>query len=277
MLDATALAVDVPQTKGYWRAWHTVSMLLFVIGVVAIGMLMPLSYRPLTWIANIALLLVFVVILGNGTTGKWRGALIDDRNKISLSRTQTLAWTILILSAFLTAALTNIGIALQGKIDLAAISQALRISVPSDLWVLMGISFTSLIGTPLIHDYKKKQINDLPVDTTKSIKQGSMVMNKSINAAQWSDMFKGEEPSNENCLDIGKVQMFYFTVLLVFAYAVSISTLFISSTTPFHDFPILDGSLIALLGISHAGYLANKAIPRNASGPVNTPPAAPAS
>lgn len=264
------------QTKSYWRWWHTLSIFIFIVGVGTIGLLIPYDMRLLTWICNIALLLVFTLIVGHGTTGIWRGVLIDDRNKISLSRMQTLAWTILILSAFLTAALTNMLIAMQGRIDTNALSQALRIAVPSDLWILMGISFASLIGSPLIQDRKKQadtknqpdnsqpaNTQPFPNDPTRAVVQGTIVVNNDPHSAQWSNMFMGEEVANEDCLDLGKLQMFYFTILLVFSYGVLIGTQFMNGNTAFHAFPVLDGSVVALLGISHAGYLANKYIPKS--------------
>jgi hypothetical protein len=52
--------------------------------------------------------------------------------------------------------------------------------------------------------------------------------------------------------------MFYFTVILVFVYAVTIATLLAYANRRISDFPALDNSIVALLGISHAAYLTNK-------------------
>jgi len=69
---------------------------------------MPLTLRVWAWLATLGLLALFAAIAGQGITGDWRGVLIDGRNKMSLSRLQTALWTLVILSAFLTAALVNI-------------------------------------------------------------------------------------------------------------------------------------------------------------------------
>lgn len=59
--------------------------------------------------------------------------------------------------------------------------------------------------------------------------------------------------------------MFYFTRILVLAYAVSLGTLMLATTPTITALPALDDSAVALLGISHAGYLTNKAIPHTIS------------
>jgi uncharacterized BrkB/YihY/UPF0761 family membrane protein len=68
----------------------------------------PSQQRLLIWLINLVLFLVFIIVIGNGVTGRLSGLLIDDGYKMSLSRMQTIAWTVLVLSAFITAALTNV-------------------------------------------------------------------------------------------------------------------------------------------------------------------------
>ena len=72
--------------------------------------------------------------------------------------------------------------------------------------------------------------------------------------------FRGEEIGNAAHLDLGKIQLFYFTVILVLAYAVALGTAFASGAARIGEFPALDSGIVALLGISHAGYLTHKAI-----------------
>src|SRR5262245_8399562 len=52
------------------------------------------------WCGQMVLLAAFVLVAGNGITGYWRGAFIDSTNRISLSRFQMIAWTILLVSAY---------------------------------------------------------------------------------------------------------------------------------------------------------------------------------
>jgi hypothetical protein len=103
----------------------------------------------------------------------------------------------------------------------------LDISVPSELWLLMGISTTSLMASPLIKSTKTNvQANEEEKSRTYALlakqmnlekieeavaSRGQLVINTHPEAAQWADMFRGEETGNAAHLDLGKIQMFYFT------------------------------------------------------------------
>ncbi|MDQ3818692.1 MAG: hypothetical protein M3362_13575 [Acidobacteriota bacterium] len=224
------------------------------------------------WLVNMLLLALFAVIAGRGITGVWRGVLIDERNKMSLSRLQLALWTILLLSGFLVAALINIH---RGQSD------PLSIALHPTLWALMGISTTSLVGSPLIKSTKKdaptnqeekdktfKLLESQGVDTTKVDAQGQIIVNNSPEEASWADLFKGDEVGNAAFLDLGKIQMFYFTLIVWFAYAVALASYLKSITGKLTAFPDVDPGMLALLGISHAGYLMNKAVPHTQQQPV---------
>lgn len=103
------------------------------------------------------------------------------------------------------------------------------------------------------------------MDTNKVDVQGSLVVNQSPDDAGWADLFRGEDVGNAGHLDLGKIQMFYFTLIIVFAYGAAIAEMFESSRFGITKFPLLSSGTVALLGISHAGYLANKAVTRDAS------------
>ena len=250
-----------------WTGWHTFVLLATIVAIVLIGLLIPLQRRLWAWLGTLILLTVFTTITGHGITGLWRGLLIDERNKISLSRLQMILWTIVVLSGFLTAALSNLAL---GQTD------PLSIAIPTELWLLMGISTTSLVGSPLIKSTKKaKKPNDSEttstfklmakegIDTSKLASKGQIVVNTALEEARWSDLFKGEESGNAAQLDLSKVQMFFFTLILVLAYAVAIGTAFTGTALKISDFPALNAGMVALLGISHAGYLVHKAVPHS--------------
>ena len=86
------------------------------------------------------LMIAFMIVLGLKICGRFAGILINDRNLMSLSRFQTILWMVLILSAFLTAAIE--------RIHLAGTADALAIALDEKLWMLLGISTASLVGTP---------------------------------------------------------------------------------------------------------------------------------
>jgi hypothetical protein len=258
-----------------------------------------------SWLFYLGLMVALTVIVSDGLTGSRRGILIDDRNRISLSRFQTVLWTFLILSAFFAA---GIGNAFSGDAD------PLGIGIPETVWALMGISTVSLVGTPLILSGKrttapptahipqdatspmlgnpqplrswKDQLQAQGVDTSSLGVQGSVVLRDDAAGATWAELFRGDEVANIASLDLSKIQMFLFMIVLAITYAIALGSKFIAvdraraaanpnAATPavretgpksdpkrVDEFPPLDTSIVMLLGISNAGYLANKAIPR---------------
>ena len=91
-----------------------------------------------SWLVLAVSLVAFAGIAGHGIKGVWRGMFIDERNMISLSRLQTLVWTVVVLSAYGTIALARVK---------DAPASALDVTVPDTLWLLIGISTTSLVGS----------------------------------------------------------------------------------------------------------------------------------
>jgi hypothetical protein len=91
---------------------------------------------------------------------------------------------------------------------------------------------------------------------------GRLLANKKPTDARWSEIFEAEEISRAGRLDMSKVQMTYFTLILALVYGVSIANAFGTiADTGFHAFPVMDKSMIALFSISHVGYLTGKAVP----------------
>jgi hypothetical protein len=122
----------------------------------------------------------------------------------------------------------------------------LSVQIPSEVWILLGISTTSLVAAPLI----------------KSQKSETIVKNQSVSEARISDLFQGEEVNNFNLLDLGKVQLIYFTLIVIGAYMIAVASLFLRTQNAISALPALDGGVVAMLGVSHAGYLGNKAVNR---------------
>jgi hypothetical protein len=248
-----------------WNGWHTTSLIAIVIAIFLIEAFLPPVFRLWRWLSVMRLLSLFAIIAGHGVTGLWLGLLIDSRNKLSLSRLQMLMWTVVILSSFLAAVLINIE---------KQYPEPMSISVPPELWLLMGISTTSLVSSPLILNLKKsqsaseekkawafEQLARQAVDITKIAIHGQIVVNQTPQAAQWSDLFRGSETGNAGQLDIGKLQMFFFTLVLVLAYGSGLAALFNDNAERIAALPAIDSGMLTLLGISHAGYLVSKAIP----------------
>jgi hypothetical protein len=224
------------------------------------------------WFMTMALLSAFVVISGLAVTGRWMGALIDERNVMSLSRFQMILWTILILSAFLTAALLNLNFNQATALDIA---------LAPELWALMGISTTSLVGSPLILSTKEtKRPDQAELRRTFTLLQkqgdsdatlranGQIVANTDNSKARWSDMLTGEETGNAAHLDLTRIQMLFFTLVTALAYGSVLAHAFWEyGNSGIHELPKLSEGMIALIAISHTGYLVSKAVPHSQEGP----------
>lgn len=244
-----------------------VAFLTGLVVVMLVGLCIAKGrLNPTSGFQVLALLLaVCAATLGRWVTGYWRGVLIDGRNKLSLSRLQAVAWTILVLAGYGTAVLANV------RSDR---TKAFDVSVPEELWLAMGISIVSLVGSPLIK--LKKQEAGTPREaaqrhakwalTNRQVAvgaraEGVLVALGSASAASWTDLFEGEEVGNAGLVELGKFQMFMFTMLLIAGYGLMLATTFSAYRGAITALPALSGGAIALLGISHAGYLADKSAP----------------
>jgi hypothetical protein len=164
-------------------------------------------------------------------------------------------------------------VALKRLHVLSSNSAALPINISMDwrLWALMGISATSLVGSPLILSSKTNQepqpktvdkaaaaLNEPVVDIQRN-SQGTLYSNPRIADASLIDMFQGDEIGNTAYVDVSKVQMFYFTIVAVLAYAYALYSA-MNDIYPARGFamPTPSDALVALLGISHAAYLTSK-------------------
>jgi hypothetical protein len=159
------------------------------------------------------------------------------------------------------------------------------------LWALLGISGASLAGSGLIKNSKEnqdeppaavvhplfKKIVDKGSETVTADASGNIqpargpslrgvsIVNDDPKDAKWLDIFQGEELGNKNYLDIGKTQMFFFTIIVWVSYATSLGGFLIAHIKigggAFEEMPLVSTGMVTLLGISHAAYLANKAVP----------------
>jgi len=251
-----------------WSGWNTLSAALSIVLIPVVAWIATVRHHPLWgWLAVAVLLVVFASVAGRAIVGCWRGIVIDSRNVISLSRFQMVLWTAIVLSAYVAAALYNV---------YTGVDEPLGIQVPGQMWLLMGISTTSLVGTPLILSQKtEKKASDeafsdtkallaaqgFTLDDTKAL--GQIIGNTRPQLARWSDMFTGDETSNGAHLDLAKLQMFFFTIVIAISYCAALWHMFTHAQPDgLTTFPPLDQSIVALIGISHAGYLVNKAVPR---------------
>jgi hypothetical protein len=236
------------------------------VGIVTIAIIIAIALSGMyvnkatsSYLLVLAAFVVFCMFLGRWISGRPLGIFIGDRNLMSLSRFQMVLWTILILSAYLTMCLQRVH---------HGISDPLAIGMDWHLWALMGISTASLIGSPLLLGNKTQKEAD-PDAVKKAAAQlkenegeiqqnsaGTLYANSSINDASFADIFQGDEISNTAYIDVAKVQMFFFTLVSLLVYGTALFQMF--KGTNYSAMPNLSDGLIALLGISHSGYLMSK-------------------
>jgi hypothetical protein len=227
--------------------------------------------RVLLWVVVLLLITAFAVVAGHGITGYWRGLLIDQRNKLSLSRLQFSAWTVLVLSGLLSATLGNLALGWESPLD---------IRIPQELFILMGISTTSLVASPALLNNKRDRKPDPEVKGAallalkeqgyRDLYEGGetlLVANTDAARARWADLLKGEELGNAAVLDLGKVQMLIFTFVLVLAYGGALVAQFAAADGPVLGLPEIQDGMNVLLGISHTGYLSAKAVSHTTESP----------
>ena len=225
------------------------------------------------WMLVLACLIAYCLLLGSWLASRPLGILVNERNLMSLSRFQTVAWTLVVSSGYFFAVLWRIG---------HQIPDPLNIQIDPNLWLAMGISFASLVGAPLLLNSKKDQepSQQAVVSTSQTLKesvdsinqdrQGTLYSNRTPADARISDIFQGDEVGNTAAIDLAKLQMFIFTILLLISYASELWHFFAAVdvkavkelviSNQLADFPKLSQSQVSMLALSHAGYLASKTV-----------------
>jgi hypothetical protein len=106
---------------------------------------------------------------------------------------------------------------------------------------------------------------DAAVQSSEQAEAGLLHRNTDPSQARWTDLFRGDEIGNYRLVDMSKVQMFFFTIVLVFAYAAAVYALLLNVDALRNplgvDLPAFSASMNALLAISHAGYIAVTSVP----------------
>jgi hypothetical protein len=267
-----------------WRLGHTVGLVFLVALIAVVCVLFPRwasgetlgigfeTWRLGLWLLAMALIGGSFVLIGHGVIGLVNGCLIDNRNRLSLSRLQQFSWTVLVLSAFLTFAAFRTYANPNGD--------PLDVVVPTQVWELLGISTGSLAGAALIKNRKRNSPVDNDVvqealgKTKKAMPsgpegteaqsldaQGLLATKEKPQDASISDLFRGDEVGSAAQLELGKVQMFFFTLIVVFAYAINLGSIFYGPRGLPAGLPDVSEGMVVLLLISHLGFLGSKAVP----------------
>ncbi|MCP3099816.1 hypothetical protein LZ198_13155 [Myxococcus sp. K15C18031901] len=235
--------------------------------LVVFTILLPLGIFAAAWfiepgwsyMSTAGVLTLFLAMLGYTLTGSPFGVLISERNLMSLSRFQAVVWTVIVLAGYLTMVVARVR---------AGTPDATSVSIPQELWWAMGISSTSLLGTPLLQAAKRLKTPDAKLlqstasqlgenpESVETRRQGTLYANASVLDARMADIFQGDEVGDTAHIDLAKVQMFYFTAIAAVSYFVDLSMAVRRGET--QALPALSQGFVALLAISHGGYLVSK-------------------
>jgi hypothetical protein len=244
-----------------------------------------ISGAQLAWLVGLVVVSLGVLLAGIAVNGRWSGAFIDSRNRYSLSQVQAVFWLILVSSGVVAAGVGNVQ---RGD------SSPLDLNIPPELLAIIGISITTLVGTPVIRNVKRNNTPD-PTQATRTMSnlgaarvdatgpqvfgfsaadpanpdvatEGTVVTFADPHQTGWADLLRGEETGNADKVDLGKLQLLYANAVVIFVYC---AALFVN-LNPAPDeaghaarlvFAGLDPSFVGLLGVSHAGALAYLAAP----------------
>jgi hypothetical protein len=247
------------------------ALVLLIVAIAVAGWYLPAGTN---WLVVLSLIAVFFLITGKAITGRALGAFINERKLMSLSRFQLVVWTGLIVSGFFVIALE--------RIHSGVAAQPLAIGIDWQIWALLGISTASFVGTPLLNSNKKSKEPepkaglvekaatrfDEHVDDVERNREGILYGNSSLAFARFTDMFQGDELANAQLVDVAKLQLFFFTVVVAIAYGTQLFQLIAYGDldTPGVRLPVLQDGLLALMGVSHAGYLGAKGVDQTPTG-----------
>lgn len=204
--------------------------------------------RQAAWLATFAVFWIDFVVIGWVTRGDCRGIFINNENRISLARFQLILWSTIVLSALFASGLQNLAGSQPDPLDIA---------IPESIWGLLGLgSFTWVASSEIASGMRGKQ----PLITNKSAGQESWIENgivvKADGHARWLDLVTGEG-TQAGQADIAKLQKLCITLLLACVYFADLYVMF-GAELPVRAFPTVSGGMVALIGISHATFLANK-------------------
>jgi hypothetical protein len=250
-------------------------------------------------------LLCWFMSVGVGVTGQRAGVLWTSRNTYSLSRLQLTLWSWIILSAFMATVICRMNYLFMPA-QTGGFAGALNVVIHSELLQVMGISIASAALTPVILSWKSQSsvpsAETPPLVSTAQLNAaadrigapiqavGSVVVRDADYPPLFLDFFQGDEVGKAGLVDMGKVQQAIVSLVLIIGYLCILINMFITGdagATPkvvgTTELPTLPQSVVNLLVISHAGYLAFKAAPApvttttnagamNATPVVSTPP-----
>lgn len=266
---------------------NTTKELFWLVSLLVISILPALlgiwfGHPVMAWMWMMIWFFLFIIKLGQYSLCRPMGIFINERNLMSLSRLQIVAWTILIISALLIMVFVRL---LSGTAD------PFNIAIDWHIWAVLGLSASAAVGAPLINSSKGMK-QPLPAPESKggknvqkvspSVEKAATAFNQSVKEveqnrtgvlygnpdpkdARFTDIFEGDELTNAMYIDIAKVQMFWFSIIAITGYACLLLNLLLKSTPDELIFPVFSDGFVAILTVSHATYLGGKSFTQTPS------------
>jgi len=285
-----AKSEETKKDRSLWQWYHNVGLVVLVGLVCLVNWWVPNQLIPdvhMSWILTLCLLAALTMLISDGITGRfWLGWLINEQNRMSLSRLQTFLWTVVIVSCFIVALSINIKESFKTTDEGQSAIDALDIAIQAELWTALGISTASLIGSLLIMSEKKRKGSsaigeerkreiEAIIAGTRGSKGDSgggqevklpfirqVHQNETRDNARLSDLFMDEEASNYGFVDITRLQAFFFTMILIVTYGINAADYLAKVQGKVTQLPSLGASGLSLLAISTTIYLTAKAVPK---------------
>jgi hypothetical protein len=247
----------------------------------------PINGPQLAWLVGLVSVSLGLLIAGTAINGRWSGVFIDSRNRYSLAQVQAVLWLIIISSGVVAAGVGNV---VRGD------SAPLDLQIPPELLAVIGLSVTTLVGSPIIRGIKRQNNPDPDqaartlsgLGATRTDTSGPQVFGYGVEGATspdvttegtvvtfmnprqtgWADLLRGEETGNADKVDLGKLQLLYISAVAMLVYCAAL----FANLNPAPDagghatrlvFAGLDASFVGILGLSHAGALAYLAAPHS--------------
>jgi hypothetical protein len=226
--------------------------------------------RPL--IGTMLSMAILLLAVGLAWKGLWFGVLIDERNRLSMSRVQQAAWTILLLSGLIVMAWFNATLMRGAQATNAGFE--LFPAMDAQLWAALGVNLlvTPILSSAILTGKAAAQQGQTDLALRQFVRPAALDKNPSPKQWSWLDLVTGETTDTQDQVDIGRVQHLiisggllttYFVALIGWLDHVSGSTIALAVANHnalFTNMPdVGSGTFVGLLALSHAGYLAFKA------------------
>lgn len=255
-------------TAWFWKASHTSGRF---------SLLIPMAISA-------AAILALILSAGMALKDSFLGAIVSGRNRISLSRLQQLAWTVVLFGGYSVLGIVNITL-LAGFIrdvgQVNALPGAEGIEAGSffpamdpSLWALLGLTvvISPYLSKRILTNMDKRADPQQAFATLAATDSTMAPLERRPDArrARWSDLFTGETVADADRIDVSRLQHLVITALLLGGYVILLveyvrtidATAVLMAMTMgvpvFATMPPVDATFVGLLGVSHAGYLAFK-------------------